>query len=70
MAKKFIQSAIKRPGRLRRMLGKKPGEKITSAEFASLAKKAKKTKNKSLASAVSLGRRLAGGEFRPGKTRF
>lgn len=65
---KFLQSAIQRPGRIRKLLKKKPGEKIKVGELDTLAKKAKGSR--SLSSAVALAKRLVRGEFKPGKTRF
>ena len=60
---KFIKGAIKHEGRLRGMLHKKPGENISEAELDMLAAKAKKTKNKSLAAAVALARRMKSGDL-------
>ena len=39
MAKKWIQSAIKKPGALRASLGVKNGEKIPAKKLAAAAKK-------------------------------
>lgn len=39
MAKKFIQSAIKRPGALRATLGAKEGKNIPAKKLAAAAKK-------------------------------
>lgn len=61
---KFIQKAVKQPGRLRAMLHKKPGEEITQAELNTLEAKARRTKNRSLMSAVQLARRFKSKEFK------
>jgi len=39
LAKKWIQSAIKKPGSLRRSLGVKAGQKIPASKLRSAAKK-------------------------------
>lgn len=39
MAEKWIQSAIKKPGALRKALGVKSGEKIPAKKLAAAAKK-------------------------------
>lgn len=39
MAEKWIQSAIKKPGALRKSLGVKAGEKIPAAKLSAAAKK-------------------------------
>ena len=62
--KKFIQSAIKRPGRMKR-LAKKEGVSVHEAE-----EKASHSSNKSLASAGRLGLRFGkGGDLHPKKHR-
>jgi hypothetical protein len=66
MAKQFIANAIQHKGRLRNMLHKKPGEKITPAELAMLENKAKKmggAAGKSLMGAVNLARRFKSGDL-------
>lgn len=58
---KFIQKAIKRPGRLHRLLGKSEDEEITEAELNMLERRAKRMggkRGKSLLAAVNLARRL------------
>ena len=62
MAKKWIQKAIKRPGRIRRLLGKKEGEKITMADLDRLEARAKG--NRSLQAAINLARRFVSGDIR------
>lgn len=56
---KWIQGAIRKPGRIRKLLGKKPGEKITMAELRGLRARAKG--DRSLQSAISLAERFVSG---------
>ena len=62
--RKFIQKAIKRKGRLRRLLNKRPGETITEEELDMLERRARSKGDKSLLEAVLLARRLKSGKFR------
>jgi hypothetical protein len=58
MAKDWIEDAVKHPGRVRKYLGKKPGEKITASEIDAGLKKAKKSGNKSLVRALNMAKTL------------
>jgi hypothetical protein len=61
LAKKWIQEAIKRPGRVRAYLGIPTGEDIPMPKLNEAIEKVKKTGNKSLLSALLLAKRLKGG---------
>lgn len=62
---RFIKDAIKRPGRLRRILRLRKGEKVTAAaidrKLAELRKQGKA--DRSVVSALVLGRRLVSGDL-------
>lgn len=64
--KKWIQGAVEREGRIRRLLGKKEGEKITVAELDALEARLRRQGklDRSLSSAITLARRFVSGEFR------
>lgn len=60
MAEKFIQKAIKKPGRIREALGLKEGEKVTNEKLDALHDRLMKKgmMNKSWAGAIALARRF------------
>lgn len=58
LAKKWIQDAIKRPGRVRKYLGVPEGEDIPTSKLDEAIKKVKESGNKSLLSALLLAKRL------------
>lgn len=62
MPNKFIQSAIKKPGRTRRLLKLKKGEKVTQAKLnkkiAQVKKKTPSAETKSELGALNLAKRL------------
>jgi hypothetical protein len=58
LAKKWIQDAIKRPGRVREYLGVPEGKDIPMSKLDSAIEKVKNTENKSLLSALLLAKRL------------
>lgn len=67
MAKKWIGRIGLKEDRLRKMLHKKEGEKITSAELDMLERRAKRIggkAGKSLMGAVALARRFKSKEFK------
>jgi hypothetical protein len=60
VSKKWIQDAIKRPGRVREYLGVPEGKDIPMGKLDSAIEKVKGTGNKSLLSALLLAKRLKG----------
>lgn len=60
--KKFIQSGIKKPGRVRRLLGIKAGKKVPmaklAAKIAQVKKRAPSAAKRSLLSALILAKRF------------
>jgi len=66
MASKWIQKAVGDKGRLKRMVGKGPDEKLTSADIATLKARAAKMSGKakkSLLAAIALAERFRSKEF-------
>lgn len=64
--RKFIQKAIKRPNRIRMLLGKKEGERITIGELRRLRERLRREGklDRSISSAISLAERFVGGDLR------
>jgi hypothetical protein len=58
LAKKWIQDAIEHPGRVRKYLKKKPGEKITQSELDEAIQNVEKTDNTSLLRALQMAKTL------------
>ncbi len=61
--RKWIQKAIKRPGRITRLCQQMGHKKVTEACLEKLKKRAKKTGDRSLMSAVNLAKRFRSGDL-------
>ncbi len=73
MVRKWIQKAIKRPGRIRRLAERlgliKPGQKLTRAAVNAIIQRAKQQGDRSLLSAALLARRFVAGDLAKAATR-
>ncbi len=65
--KKWIQAAIKRPGRIRRLAERlgliKPGGKLTTTAINAIIRRAQEKGDRSLLSAANLAKRFVAGDL-------